>query len=258
MATSGLFGGMSLGNLFGNGGGISHGATGPAPIAASTPVAATPTPVAATPTPVAAAANTEQAASSPLDALKAFWDTPKDAEGKPLAAATDPTASEIFNFDPVKVAESARKLNFTSDLNPELVTKALSGDAQAFMDVINHATQTAFTAATLNTGRLINQGHATNNERFTSKLPTAIKQVQLEQTETTNPILQHEAAQPLVAALKKMAFAKDPSASPADVTKQVEALLVGLGTAMAEATPEATARRATVKAGEQDWSSFLG
>lgn len=241
-----------FGNLFGNGGGISHGANGPQP------VAVTPTQQSATPNTSTAPAATETPQGSPLDALKAFWDTPKDAEGKPLAPEVDPTSTDIFNFDPVKVSESARKLNFTSDLNPELVQKALGGDAQAFMDVLNHATQTAFTAATLNTGKLINQSHNTNNQRVKSTLPTSIKQVQLDQTATTNPILQHEAAQPLVAALKKMAFAKDPSANPADVTRSVEALLVGLGTAMADATPEAATRRSVAKAGEQDWSSFLG
>lgn len=251
---AGLFGG-----LFGNGGGIAHGANGAQAVAVTPPQQQqTTNPAAGNATGDAGAPATGAAVQgSPLDALKAFWDTPKDAEGKPLAAAVDPTSTDIFNFDPVKVSESARKLNFTSDLNPELVQKALGGDAQAFMDVLNHATQTAFTAATLNTGKLINQSHNTNNERVKSTLPTSIKQVQLDQTATINPILQHEAAQPLVAALKKMAFAKDPSANPADVTKQVEALLVGLGTAMAEATPEAETRRSVAKAGEQDWSSFL-
>ena len=246
---------MSIfGNIFGNGnGGIAHSSGGSAqlPPAPAPQVGEQQT---AAPAPTAAPA---QQQSSPLDSLKAFWDTPVDAEGKPVAAPADLTATDIFNFDPAKVTESAGKLNFTANVDPELVSKALGGDQQAFMDVINKATQNAFAAATLNTGKLINQGHVTNNSRFSSTLPTQIRKVQLEQTETTNPILQHAAAQPLVAALKSMAFAKNPNANPVDVTKQVEALMVGLGTAIADATPESTQRKEAAKAGEADWSNYL-
>ena len=246
---------MSIfGSIFGgSNGGIAHSSGGSAqlPPAPAPQVGEQQT---AAPAPAATPA---QQQSSSLDSLKAFWDTPKDAEGKPVAAPVDPTASDIFNFDPAKVTESAGKLNFTANVDPEMVSRALGGDQQAFMDVINKATQNAFAAATLNTGKLINQGHATNNQRFSSTLPTHIRKVQLEQTETSNPILQHAAAQPLVAALKSMAFSKNPNANPADVTRQVEALMVGLGTAIADATPEGTQRKEAAKAGEADWSNFL-
>lgn len=244
---SGLFGGTS---------GISHGAGGSTALNQMPQQQQPAAQPAQVPDPATQQAATA-AASSPLDALKSFWDTPKDAEGNPLQHAADPTSTDIFNFDPTKVSESARKLNFTSDLNPELVQKALGGDTQAFMDVINHATQTAFTAATLNTGKLINQSHVTNNQRVKTSLPTAIKRVQLDQTQTTNPVLQHEAALPLVAALKRAAFERNPNADPSDVTAQVESLLLGLGTAMAEATPAAQQQRTAAKAGETDWSAFL-
>lgn len=246
---------MSLfGNLFGNGsGGIAHSGSGsavipaaPAPQQAAAPVAAP-----------APAADTAATQGSPLDSLTTIWDTAMDADGKPVAAPADPTAADIFSFDPAKVNESAGKLNFTANVDPEMVTRALGGDQQAFMDVINKATQNAFAAATLNTGKLINQGHATNNQRFSSTLPTQIRKVQLEQTETTNPILQHAAAQPMVQALKTMLFAKNPNASPADVTRQVENWMVGLGTAIADATPESQQKQQAAKAGEQDWSNFL-
>lgn len=249
---AGLFGG-----IFGGGnGGIVHGngATQASPVSQQVQAA----PVAA---PAVAGAPEHQVAAKPegssLDKLTSFWDTLKDGDGKPVAPAADPTQQSIYNFDPAKVSESARTLDFTSGLDPELVTKALSGDAGAFLQAINHATQTAFAAATINTGKLINEGHVTNNERFKSTLPTQIKKVQLAQTATTNPILQHPAAQPLVEALKSMAFAKNPNANPADVTASVEALLIGLGTAAAENTPEAIQKKQVTAAGEQDWSSFM-
>lgn len=243
--------------LFGGGGGIAHGGAGGSAAIPPVPVTAdSPADLVANAKAAAAAAAGDPISSS-LDGLKSFWDTPKDAEGKPLVAPVDPTSTDIFNFDPAKITASAKTLDFTKGLDPALVSQALGGDSAAFMAVINHATQTAFAAATVNTGKMINKSHVDNNDRVRSTLPSAIKRVQLDQTTTINPVLQHEAAQPLVTALKQMAFAKDPNANPADVTKQVEALLMGLGSAMAASTPDAIAARQVVKPGEQDWSTFL-
>lgn len=243
--------------LFGGAGGISHGGAGgtaaipPIPVTADNPADLVANAKAA------AATAAGDPISSSLDGFKSFWDTPKGEDGKPLVPKPDPTSTDIFNFDPAKITASSKKLDFTQGLDPALVSQALGGDSAAFMAVINHATQTAFAAATVNTGKMINKSHVDNNDRVRSTLPSAIKQVQLSQTATVNPVLQHEAAQPLVTALKQMAFAKDPNADPADVAKSVEALLMGLGSAMAASTPDAIAARSVVKPGEQDWSNFL-
>lgn len=234
----------------GSTGGIAHSAAGATPLPA-TPAAAAP--AVADP---AATATTEQAASSPLDTFKAFWDTPKNADGTAIQPPADPTQQNIYNFDPATVSASAKKLDFTAGMNPELATRALGGDATALMEMMNHVTQTAFTAATVQTGKLINESHVTNNQRLNQTLPTQIKKVQLSQTETVNPVLQHPAAQPLVEALKASAFARNPNANPGDVTRSVEQLLVGLGVAMAEATPASQAAKTAATAGETDWSTF--
>lgn len=248
---------MSIfGNLFGGGasGGIAHGGGTSVQLPPMQQGAPAPAPAAA---PAAPAAPAEESQSSHLDKLQAFWDTPKDAEGKPVAAPQDPLAQSIYNFDPAKVQESSRRLNFAGDIDPAQIDKALGGDKEAFLSIINQTTQNAFAAATLNTGKLINDSHATNNGRMKSALPTHIKQVQLSQTETTNPILQHPAAQPLVSALKSMTSQRDPSLSPNEITARVEALLVGLGTAIADGTPERQQQQKQAAAGEQDWSAFL-
>lgn len=251
---SGLFGGSSSG-------GISHGANGPTAIQPN-PTAATQQPTSNTQQPAGQqqTANDQQQqspADSSLDSLKAFWQPVVDAEGKPVAAQVDPTAATLFSFDPKVVQESSRKLDFTSGLDPELVTKALGGDQAAFMATLNHAVQNAVTAVTLNTGNMINQGVNTNNQRFKELLPTQIKRVQLDQTTSANPIFQHDAVAPLVNALKSMHFAKNPNANPADVQAQVEGLLQGLSTAVYETTAPGIASKKAATAGEQDWSSFL-
>lgn len=245
-------------SLFGgNTGGISHGPGGAAAVVQTTAPATTVATGAAQPDNSSQTIDATKGVNSPLDNLQSFWDTPTDAQGKPVAAPVDPLASPIFTLNSAKVKESAAKLDFTAGIDQTALTEAFGDKAGLLMQMMNQVGQQAFVAGTLNTGSMIDHGVKSNNNRFQSTLPRHIKEVQLSQTGTSNPVLSHPAAIPLVNGLKKMAFDKNPDANPADVMASVEALLLGLGTAMADTTPEATQRKEAVKAGEQDWSSFL-
>jgi hypothetical protein len=261
---SGMFGNFFGGSNNGgaSGGGIAHGAAGPVAV----PLNPAPGSQQQQQDPVGGGTgnnggnnqqNEPAKASSPLDTLKDFWQNPMDAEGKPIQQPADPTAATIYNLDPAKVSESARKLDFMAGIEPATITKALGGDVAAFMDVINGAVQNSFAAATLQTGNMINTGVSTNNTRFKSTLPSQIRAVQVDQATASNPVLSHPAAAPLFNTLKSFAAAKNPNASPAEITAQVEALLTGFSEAMQAGSPKAQQQAQAAKAGEQDWSSFF-
>lgn len=244
-----------FGNLFGNSTPIVHngGPGGHTPIAAA-PAPATTVPAAPAPAP---AAPTEP--SSPLDNHKTFWDNLKDAQGKDVAPAVDPTTTGVFNFDPAKISESAKNLNFTGNVSQELVTEALAGNDKspaALVALMNQVAQNAVAAMTVQTGKLIDQGLVANNDRIKTTLPRHIKQVQLDQTGSDNPVLSHAAAQPLVTALKKAAFARDPNADPAAVNAAVEAYLSDFATALLDGSPQAVAARTATAAKETDWLEY--
>lgn len=255
MAAGNFLGNLS--NIFGGGGSsaiVHNGAANGAPQPAVT-----------TAPPAAATAATQQTVttptepSSPLDTHKTFWDNLKDAQGKEITPAADPTTQSIYNFDPAKVSESAKNLNFVGNLPAELITEALGGGekaAPALLALINQATQNAVAAMTVQTGKLINDGITTNNERVRSTLPRHIKQVQLDQTSPDNPVLSHPAAAPLVAAMKKAAFSRDPNADPAAVTKAVESLLTDFAAALTENSASAVASKAQAAAGTTDWLEY--
>lgn len=218
------------------------------PVAAPAPAPA-PAP---SPAPVPAAAP-----ASPLDAFTSLWQTPLTADGKPVQKAADPLQQPAFNFDAAKITESASKMNFAGGIAPETIQKALSGDAAAFTDALNQAVRTAVIGMTMNQGTLINQALLDNNQRITSVIPEHLKRAQLMEPET-DPLMGHAAVQPLVQALKQMAFAKDPSASPAAISKQVGDYLAGLGTAITEASPANQQAKQARASAEPDWSVLLG
>jgi hypothetical protein len=225
-----------------NGGPFSAAAPAHSPVPAPAPA---PTPA---PTP----------ASSPLDDLAKIWDTPLNADGKPVVPAANPLTQPLFNFDPAKITESANKMDFTVGIQPELITKALAGDPAAFAEAINTAMRSAVAGMTLSQGNLINQAFLANNARVESALPAQINKVRLLETSASdNPVFSHPAAQPLVNSLKQMAFAKDPTASPDAINTQIQNFLSGLATAITESSPANQQAAAAKKASSgTDWDSW--
>lgn len=237
------------------GGAPSAGGSAPAPSPAAAPAPA----ASSSPAPAPAAAPATP--SSPLDSFKNFWDNPVDAEGKPVAPAADPLATPVFTFDQTKITESAKALDFTKDINPELVARVSAGGADgtaALMELLNQVQQKAFVAATMNTGNMVNSALLKQGAAVKSSLPQSIRMTQLADLPVENQALSHPAAQPLVTTLRQVAASKNPNAAPAEIAKQVDDLLGGLMQAMMEATPQAVAKKTEAAKADVNWDSWMG
>lgn len=231
---------------------------GQAPAAASaqppaTPPGGTGDPAGATTT----GETSEPKPTSLLDNYSGLWQTATTADGKPAPLPVDPLTQPVFQLDPAKVTATAQQMDFTAGIQPELITKALGGDAQALMDLLNTTARNVASAVTINSGNMVNQGLLANNQRLTNSLPQHIRNTQLMDMPEDNPALAHPAVQPLVTALKQMAFQKNPNASPQDVHKQITDYLTGLSTAISESSPQAIQQRQTTAKKEQNWEVFL-
>lgn len=231
-------------------------AVNPPPNAAAGPIptAPAPAPVPGAPAP-APSPTPAPAPGSALDQFKDLWQNPTNAEGKPVVY-TDPLAQPVLQFDPAKIQESAAKLNFTSGLAPELLTKALSGDVQAFADILNSVARAAVTGVTVNTGQVVNAALATQSQRLQEALPSHVKRVQLAQQPVDNPILEHPSVQPLMNALKQAEFNKNPSADPAEVHKKVSDYLVTFASTLVNNDPKTVQQAQQKAAGEMDWDAW--
>mgnify|MGYP006348495291 FL=1 len=219
------------------------------------PAAPAPAPVPApAPTPAPAPAPTP----SPLDDLAKIWDTPLTADGKPVPPPVNPLSQPLFNFDPTKINDAASKMDFTGSIPAETITKAPGGDAAAFADALNTAVRSAVAGMTLSQGNLINQALLANNARIENALPNQINRARLLETSPEdNPIFSHPAVAPLAQTLKQMAFSKDPNASPAEITKQVNGFLTGLAEAISSTSPARKAELATRDAASgTDWNNW--
>lgn len=221
-------------------------APGPAPaMQQANPGAAATVPAAGT-----SAATTTQAAANPLDDIAALWQT--DPNSKPVV---DPLAAPLFNTDPAKIAEAAGKINFVSQLPPDLVAKAMSGnDPQAFMQVINAAVQRGVATSSQLNAATIEQATQQNNARVMQTLPGRVRQIQLDAMVSEDPVLASPAAQPFLQLARQHVQMKNPGMSAAEINRRAESVVTGFATALT-APAAAAAQQASNPAGT-DWDSW--
>lgn len=159
---------------------------------------------------------------SPLDQYKDIWQTPTTKDGQ---QPVDPFSQPLLSTDPTKLAEAARKMNFAQGIDQAQVQKALSGDPQALLAVINTVGQNSFLAASQLTTQVTEGAVSTNNKRVDSVLEDKFKRFMLEQQRSENPIFNHAAAQPMLDLAKRQLMSKHPDKSPAEIHKMAEGFL---------------------------------
>lgn len=256
--------GFSFSSLFGGGsGGIQHNGSGVAtPIPTANPQQQLANGQAAGTTggnPVSGAQATQPAPKpedSLLASMQSLWQTPTTADGKPAPAQVDPLTQQIHSFDPAKVAEASKRLDFTKSIPDDVIVKALSGDTSAFRQAMNEALQQSFTGSTVNTATLINQGFDKYGKLVDAALPDRIKDYQIQTTTSEDPILSHPAVAPLMAALKGVAKVNKPGASAVEIQSTAEDFLKGFATLMA--TKQQDGQQAQAAEKEPDWMAFAG
>lgn len=185
--------------------------------------------------------------ASPLDGFKDLW---KPSENK--ESATNNPAE----LDPAKLQEVVSKANFASSLSPEVMQKALSGDQQAFMSVMNTVAQQSFMQATLASNKMIEQAIAARFDKHQQELPSIIKRNLVSEKLADNPLYSHEATRPILSALESQLTAKFPNATSEQISAQARQFLQEFATVAGGKDAAATASAAKASS-EPDWSSFL-
>lgn len=158
--------------------------------------------------------------SSPLDQFSAlFHNDPTKTEVNPLDALTKP----VIEADFAKLKEQVTAANLVGQVSPELFQKAMQGDVASFTQIMNQVAQQAFLEAARFSHGIVESGIQTYNGRVEKALPSRFQDFQARVAmETANPALAHEAARPVVEALRQLAIAKNPNASPQQIAEQVQ------------------------------------
>lgn len=188
--------------------------------------------------------------ASPLDAFKDMWETPPIDPKNPIPG------SMFANMDPKKVLESARKVDFTSTITPEVLANVAKGGAegvQAMMKIMNEVGQNGYAQSAMSTAKIVENALAKQRDEFNAALPAQLRKLSANDSlRANNPILEHPAVAPLVPAMTQMFQQRNPNATTTEIQTQVQDYFAAVSTAFAK-KPEPTA----AELGETDWNKFL-
>lgn len=197
------------------------------------------------------AGTSKETPPNPLDDMAALWQT--DPKSTP---PVDPLSTPLFNTDPAKIAAAASKIDFASQVPPEMMAKAMSGtDPNAFMQVMNFMVQRGLATATQLNAATIEHATSRNNARIETALPDRFKRMQLDAMQADHPILQHSASQPFLQLLRSQIQMKEPGLSAAQINAKAESALIGFAGQVSAPTPAQQVAEQQKTAGT-DWDTW--
>ena len=185
----------------------------------------------------------QQAETNPLDAYKDLQDNGNNAD----------ESAPSFSIDDEALSGVAGKLNFIKDINPELVQKATSGDANALVALINATAQQSYRAALKHVTTLTDT-HLAQRETFNQKaIKSGVRENLIQQEISTIPNASHPVVQQEIARIARDFAKRSPEATPAQIKEQAIRYFNEVHNAMSGQSESAPKKASEVT----DWESFL-
>jgi len=155
---------------------------------------------------------------------------------------------------PEQIQASLANADFTTGIAPELAQKALGGDVQSLMQLINTASRNAVASSMQLSQGLVEHGVKTGQERFSSTLDSRFRDLQLRNQNVENPALNHPLAKGMLQSIAAQIANANPKLSPSEVTKQAETHFLQFAKDLSAPTP---AQESLNKPPEKDWLRYL-
>ncbi len=196
--------------------------------------------------------NTANQAPNPLDVMASLMQNDPN-----IKAPVNPLSAPLLNTDVTKLRQAASQMNLVGQIDPELMTRAMSGsDPAAFAAVLNAAAQSAVITSAQLSASTVEQATNRNNERMMQVIPNQIKQAQIDSAVSENPALAHPAAQPFLHMVRSQIQMKNPGMSAADINRQAESVISGFAESVTTAPQEIVAQQAANQG--TDWDKWAG
>ena len=201
----------------------------------------------------------QQEPKIPLDQFADLFAPPVDKDGKPIQNTPD---APMFSYDPQKMLEHARKMDFTKTVTPDMLQKVAAGgeDAvKAMVQIMNTVGQEAFANAAVAAAKLTEHGLTKAESKFADKLPNFFKQQNVTESLRQEKLLQHPAVAPMVDSVKQQIISKYPDASGEQIKEMVVTYFQNFAKSFVP-TDESSSQRSIPgnrKQDNTDWSRFF-
>ena len=183
----------------------------------------------------------------PLDQFKTLWD---DVPTDPNA----PTPDVPIELKAEDIQKAVANANFTQAITPEQMTAISEGGEgaqKAFAEAMNVVAQQVMVQATLVGSKITDNAVAKALEVERSKIPQMLRdQATTAHLTDTNPIFDNPAIKPIIEQTKAQLLAKNPTATPEQITQMTQDFILAMGEAFTPKAPD-------LAPGETDWSKFV-
>ena len=199
--------------------------------------------------------------ASPLGKYADLFQAPENTK-----QTTAATLIPAFNTDPAKIMEQAVKIDFTKHIPKDLIAKALGGDADAFLSVINQAAQFGFANNTMASAELV-RGSFQNADGILRDrvLPDAMRTQNVRAAiQENNPLFSDPSVAPLMDTIRNQLQAKNPTSPPNQIATMAAEYFAELSQRVVEASggtisrPDAKNNNNQFVLREPDWEQLLG
>lgn len=187
---------------------------------------------------------TDQEPVNPLDAYSKMFDN---------AANNSDIQAPTFKLDSKVVDEVAGKMNFTQNLDPAVVQKAMQGDAQAFMQAIQSASQAAYKAAIQHNTSLTDTFITQRSEYEKKQIDKGVHSQLTTQALSSAPNFSHPVIKQELNRVADQFSRANPDASPIEVAEAAKKYITDLSSALNPSTKT----ESNNSSGEMDWSKYL-
>lgn len=188
----------------------------------------------------------QQKATNPLDDFSKLYDNTASADGTPPKFAIDPT----------KLNEVASSLDFSKSVDPEIMTKAMGGDAKAMMDVMQSIARNSYSTAMGHMSGLsdnyINQRLEHDSKSLGSKVKEQLTQAELGNT----PNYDHPTVKNFMKDTAQRLSKQFPDASPQEIATKAKSYLAELSQSVI-GKPQEEATAAQKASQVTDWDEYL-
>lgn len=193
------------------------------------------------------------AVKSPLDGFAALWQT--NGNG---VTAPDFNADAI-TFKPEQMQAIATKIssiNFLQGVAPEKITAALSGNAEAFQQVINSAVSTAFLQSMQLNGAMVNTGLKQRSTALLEHIPELVRRSLTEnRIVADNPLFNDPSVAPMLSMVKDTLIRNHPNLTAQQASEAAKLYLEGMAKAILAANGQQQQTKPTQE--ETGWDTFF-
>jgi hypothetical protein len=181
----------------------------------------------------------------PLDHFSGLWDNTNQQQ---------PEAPPSFNLNPEDIKKVSSNLKFTEGISPDKFQQAMSGDQQAFFEMMDHVGRQAYSMALQHNGVLTDKFVSSRAEFEKKSMPSQIKKELVSSNLQSTVNTKHPVIKKELTRIAEAMHSQYPDASPAEIAQAATEYFSQLSQAMGN---KSDPQEETNKAKEVDWDSFF-